>query len=257
MKTTTLRLNLLKLTLGLASAILTAAICCVMPALAEESAAPSPEAASEVSPALSEMPVVTVNGRVITFADMDAHAATIQSPHDVALEDMIAIQLLTTAATARNIKLPPLPWSQKTRTELEIAVAQALGIEAAKPHTVLIVDHAWLKDAENEKERATGRALIDSMRTLVTGGMNIPQAFAKMNLDGNIWHIGDHEEYSYEVIPPEARDLAAGSISPVIPGDGGLHLFRIYESKQQVGDLDTIVAILRSQLREGAEIKWP
>lgn len=248
-------IDLTRLRHYLAAAMLAVAVCSVGPARAAEET-PAPEMASEatLSP---KQPIVTVNGKAITYGEIEAHAEAIMRPFDTALEDLIDLQLLSTAATAQKVKLPPAPWSPETRTGLEVAVAQALGIEAAKPRTVLIVDHAWLKDAENEKERTAGRALIDKMRALVVTGTTIPQAFTRMNLDGNLWHIGDHEEYPAEVLPPEARDLALGSISPVIPGDGGLHLFRIYESRQQVGDQETIGAILRSQLREGATIERP
>jgi hypothetical protein len=78
-----------------------------------------------------------------------------------------------------------------------------------------------------------------------------------MQLDGTPWHIGDHEEYMAETIPPEGRDLPAGSISPIIPGDGGLHLFTIHERKDYLSPADVIGPILRDQLRQGATIERP
>lgn len=238
----------------LAAVVLTTVIYGIVPVQAGEKAAPPPKATSDTTQSLTET-IATVNGRVIIFAEVVAHAAAIMRPHDIALEDLIDLQLLTTAATDRKVKLPPLPWNPETRTSLEIAVARALGIEAAMPRTVLIVDHAWLRVGKSEKEHIAGRALIEQMRTLVAAGATIPQAFVDMSLDSNLWHIGDHEEYPFEVIPPEARDLAPGSISPVISGDGGLHLFRIYENRQRVRDQEQISAILRTQLRESAVIE--
>lgn len=46
-------------------------------------------------------------------------------------------------------------------------------------------------------------------------------------MDANPWHVAEGETYAYEVIPADARDLPDGSLSAVIAGDGGHHLFRI------------------------------
>ncbi|MFA7403933.1 MAG: hypothetical protein WC007_08065, partial [Pelobacteraceae bacterium] len=140
---------------------------------------------------------------------------------------------------------------------VELAVAQGIGIETAKPRIDLIVDHAWLKDAEDASERAAGRGALEKLRALAVEGATIPEAFARMQLDGSLWHIGDHEEYPYEAIPVEARDMPPGAISPIIPGDGGLHLFRIYEKKQLLGPMEVISSQLRDELRRRATIEQP
>jgi hypothetical protein len=91
----------------------------------------------------------------------------------------------------------------------------------------------------------------------VVEGATIPDAFTRTQLDGTLWHIGDHEEYTYEVIPAEAHDLPLGSISPIIPGDGGLHLFKIYGSKEFQPPADVVSSPLHEQLRRDAAIERP
>jgi hypothetical protein len=219
--------------------------------------APASEVASDAAPVVAEQPVAILNGRAITSSELDAYADTTKLPREEALEELIDLQLLKEAATAQQVKLPVTVWSPETRAGVELAVAQALGIEAAKPRTILVVDHAWLKDAEDANERATGRTLIDKLRALVVAGATIPEAFSQMQLDGSLWHIGDHEEYPYEIIPAEANGLPPGSISPVVPGDGGLHLFKIYQRKQESPSVEVVRSILRDQLRQGATIERP
>jgi hypothetical protein len=53
------------------------------------------------------------------------------------------------------------------------------------------------------------------------------EAWTALGQDGNVWHVAESETYEYAVLPEKARDLPPGTVSPVIPGDGGLHLFRI------------------------------
>jgi hypothetical protein len=76
-------------------------------------------------------------------------------------------------------------------------------------------------------------------------------------LDGSLWHIGDHEEYPYDVIPPEAHDLPDGSLSPIIPGDGGLHLFKIYQRKKVPPPLDQIRGPLYNRLQVELSVDRP
>ena len=121
----------------------------------------------------------------------------------------------------------------------------------------LIVDHAWLKDAEVEKTRVAGRALLVRLRTLVEAGATIPQGYDQLQADGALWHIGDHEQYPADVIPGEARDLPPGGLSQIIPGDGGLHLFRIYERKQELPYWDEVRVPLNARLRLDAAIERP
>ena len=41
------------------------------------------------------------------------------------------------------------------------------------------------------------------------------------------WHVAGQEIYPADVLPDGAGNLPVGAISPILPGDGGLHLFRI------------------------------
>ena len=233
--------------------LLLAAIAGAAPARADE--AQPPETVAE-APA-KQQPAAIVNGRPISAAEVDAHAEFLQLPAEYALDDLIELQLLKAAATAKGVKLPPEPWFTDTRSGVELAVARALGIELAMPRFVLIVDHAWLKDAENEKERAAGRAQLEKLRALVVDGATIPEAFTRLQLDGTLWHIGDHEDYTDDAIPPGASSLPPGSISPIIPGDGGLHLFKIHERRELPPPPEVISSLLRDELHRNATIERP
>jgi hypothetical protein len=91
----------------------------------------------------------------------------------------------------------------------------------------LHVDHAWVKDADTPAEQAARRRTIDALRAKVQGGESFVAVWTSLGVDPGPWHVADGETYPYEVIPPEARDLAVGQVSAVIPGNGGLHVFRI------------------------------
>jgi hypothetical protein len=96
---------------------------------------------------------------------------------------------------------------------------------------------------------------MERLRALCAAGESIPVAFPKVGADAADWHIGDHEEYPYDVVPAEAHDLTAGSLSAIIPGDGGLHLFRIVERRGPPPAPGLVRAALRERLRRGKMIE--
>lgn len=91
----------------------------------------------------------------------------------------------------------------------------------------LRVDHAWVKDAEDPATQAARRATLESLRSKVVAGASFVAAWNSLGVDGGPWHVAEGESYPADVLPAGARDLAAGQVSPVLPGDGGLHLFRV------------------------------
>lgn len=91
----------------------------------------------------------------------------------------------------------------------------------------LHVDHAYVKDAQMPAGQAKRRAMIEALRTKIEGGSAFVAAFESMHVDPAVWHVAEGETYPYDVIPEGARDLPVGSLSAIIPGNGGLHLFRI------------------------------
>jgi PPIC-type PPIASE domain len=95
--------------------------------------------------------------------------------------------------------------------------------------TKLRVDHAWVKDAARPVKQAAQRKAIDALRAKVAAGEGFNAAWQSLRLDGTPWHVAEGETYDREVIPEAVRDLAPGTVSPVVPGNGGLHLFRILE----------------------------
>jgi len=210
---------------------------------------------SIAQPDVPEQPVAVVNGHAITTAELDAHVEATQLSSEDALDDLIDLTLVRAAAAEKGISAPAKAWSAEERAGVELALAKALALEVATPRIVLIVDHVWLKDADDEQERASGRVLMERLRALVAAGATIPNAYTKLQVEGDAWHIGDHEEYSYDVIPPEARDLPLASLSKIIPGDGGLHLFVIHQRKQILPAGDEIRGPLRERLRRDAVIE--
>ncbi len=91
----------------------------------------------------------------------------------------------------------------------------------------LHVDHAWVKDASSAGEQVQRRAALDALRAKVEAGAGFSEAFRSLHADPGPWHVAEGETYPYDVIPAAARDLPVGTLSTVIPGNGGLHLFRI------------------------------
>jgi hypothetical protein len=228
----------------------------IPPALAKDGV-PAKCTANAEQTAASDLTVAVVNGQPIKASALDAYASTMQFPIEEALEDLIDLQLVRQAAAIKQVKAPSGPWSAEERAEVELTLARALGLDLPPDRLNLVVDHAWVKDAQDEKTRAADRALLEQLRTLVEAGSTIPEAFIQLHIDGAAWHIGDHEEYPYEVIPPEAHDLPPGSLSPIIPGDGGLHLFKIYERKEQRPPTSEIHSLLIGRLRQDATIERP
>ena len=50
-------------------------------------------------------------------------------------------------------------------------------------------------------------------------------------------------------------EICSGALSPIIPGDGGLHLFQIVERKQAPPAPELVRQALRISLREGRIIE--
>ncbi len=199
--------------------------------------------------------VALVNGQPIKASQLDAYASSTQFPREEALEALIDMRLVRQAADIKQVKAPSGPWSEEERAGVELTLARALGLDLPPVRVNLVVDHAWVKDTEDEKTRAADFALMERLRALVEAGSTIPEAFIQLHIDGSAWHIGDHEEYPYEVIPAEAHDLPPGSLSPIIPGDGGLHLFKIYERKEELPPSSEIHGLLIGRLRQDATIE--
>jgi len=196
-----------------------------------------------------------VDGQAIAVNALDAHQASTGLPRQEALDDLIDLTVLRKAAGANGIVVSSGALDPEARAAAEFELARKLGLPVSPANHVLLVDHAWVKDTKAKKAQAAQRAAIDRLRGLVAAGDSIPSGYNKLGISGNAWHIGDHEEYPYEVMPPAARDLPAGSLTPVIPGDGGLHLFRIIEHKQVRPAAGTVSSVLRPYLRESANIE--
>jgi hypothetical protein len=209
-------------------------------------------------PVAVDRTVAIVNGQPIKASELDAHVSTTKLAREEALEDLIDLCLTRVAVAANRVSAPAEPWSPEVRAKVELDLAKALGVDIPPPRVSLVVDHAWLKDVKSQKVRAAGRALLVRLRNLVKAGATIPEGYTKLKVaDGSAWHIGDHEEYPYSRLPAKMRDLPPGSLSEIIPGDGGLHLFKIYQRKDQPPSAEEIRAPLRTRLRSDASIERP
>lgn len=220
-------------------------------------AAETPASAPKAQQEQADPTVVIVNGKIIKASELNAHIAETQLSHEDALEDLIDLKLLRASAAEKKINAPTEPWSQEVRVGIEYALARALALDIPPPNVTLVVDHAWLKDAEDEKGRLAGRTLMERLRLLVVTGVTIPEAYNQLQLDGTAWHIGDHEEYTSIVVPAEVQDLSQGSLSQIIPGDGGLHLFKIHQRRQELQPVSDIRVPLLARLRLDAAIEQP
>lgn len=220
-------------------------------AVADQDAPPSSQ------PVEGDNIVATVNDQAVRASELAAHIAATGLPRDRALDDLIDLKLLRAAANANHVSAPDGAWNAGERARVEYDLAKALSLYVPPVMTILVVDHAWVKDAVDKEERAAQRALVEKMRALVETGATIPAAYSQLTTDGAAWHIGDHEEYPYEVIPAEARDLPAGSLSGIIPADGGLHLFKIWQRKESLPPSEEVREIVRSHLFLNATIDIP
>lgn len=198
--------------------------------------------------------IARVDGAVLDSAALDAHVKETGLARDVARDDLIDLMLLRAAADKAKITVPAT-WSkeERARVEYEVAIAQAIAVEKAKES--VIVDHAWVKDAKAKKARDASKAQIEKLRALVETGKTIPVAFAELKIPPALWHIGDHEEYPIKVVPEEVRQLKAGTLSPVAVGDGGLHLFQIYEQKRVLPEAGPVHSLVQPKLRAAAKIE--
>ena len=89
------------------------------------------------------------------------------------------------------------------------------------------VDHAWVRDSTRPNEETRRRAAMEALRANVEAGLGFTEAWQRLEVDGKPWHVAEDETYPYDVVPAAARDLPVGTLSAIIPGNGGLHLFRI------------------------------
>lgn len=89
------------------------------------------------------------------------------------------------------------------------------------------VDHAWVKDASTPTEQVVHRKTMEALREKIEAGGAFIASWNTLGADGTYWHVAEKETDSADVIPEAARNLPIGSLSPIVPGDGGLHLFRI------------------------------
>ena len=91
----------------------------------------------------------------------------------------------------------------------------------------LRVDHAWVKNADSAEEKAAQRKLMETLREKIEEGGTFVASWNTLSADGTYWHVAENETYAADVLPEGARNLDIGTLSPILPGDGGLHLFRI------------------------------
>jgi hypothetical protein len=126
----------------------------------------------------------------------------------------------TASMRAGHRAAAPADAAAPTPPDAADAVPDAVG-------ATLVVDHAWVRDAPTATAQRDQRSAMERLREAVVGGASFTGAWAALQLDPTPWHVADGERYPYDGVPVPARDLPPGSVSAVIPGDGGLHLFRI------------------------------
>jgi hypothetical protein len=220
-------------------------------------AAPSSSGPGAADPeaAPDEAPVARVDSQILSARMLSGHQDKSGLPHDEAIEDLIDLTLLRAAAKRHGVPVEEGMLAPEARAAAEYAVALKLAIDLPPPQAMVVVDHAWVKNADDKKTNAAQKAAIEKLRTLVAAGTALPAAWTQLKLPAEPWHVGNHEEYPADVIPAAARKLQPGGLSPVIPGDGGLHLFKLHAHKQSPPAPDVVRPLLRARLREGKVIE--
>jgi hypothetical protein len=198
--------------------------------------------------------VAVVDGVALTQAELDAVMSSRKLERDAALEELIDTQLTLARAKKEGLGVENKAYDEPARAAFELSLARKLGLALPEGRISLIVDHAWVKDAPKAKDKAANKKLLERLRTSAMAGTRIPEGWKTLGAAGELWHIGDHEEYGYEVLPREARDTLAGKVSPIAVGDGGLHLFQVYERKELPPPAEEVRGILRAALRDEAKI---
>ena len=197
-----------------------------------------------------------IDGQPISAAALDAHQAATGLPRAQALDDLVDLTLLRAAAATQGMPLAPGEPTPEARAAAELALARKLKLELPAQTDLLVVDHAWVKDGPKKSITAAQRKSLEALRGRVLGGQSLPEAFKTLpGVDSIAWHIGDHEEYPYGVVPAEAHDLPPGSVSPIIAGDGGLHLFKLYARKTPPPPVEIVHALVHAELRNGHAIE--
>lgn len=218
---------------------------------------PEPAPAAAPSPLVEsgDKVVARVDGREIRVADVGRHAETFADDRAAALKDLIDLQLLETALRQRGLPTPPAPWTPENRAAVTDRLADALGIHSLSHLDDLQVDHAFVRDRPNRKAQEEQRGQFEELRRLVAAGRGLMEAWRSLGLDGDLWHVAEGEEYPAPVVPEGARHLKAGDLSPILPGDGGLHLFKVHGRRPQPQALEVRRNAVLFQLRAAATIE--
>ncbi|HEX2658602.1 MAG TPA: hypothetical protein VHU40_10025 [Polyangia bacterium] len=212
--------------------------------------------AALVAGADSALPAARIDGKPIPAAALAAHQKATGLPRNEALTDLIDLTLLREAAAKQGLPLSPGTPTADEREAAERKLAATLGLELPPDIVSLVVDHAWVKDAATPTARAAQRKAIDQLHDRAAAGQTISAAFQTLTgVKAADWHVGDHEEYPVSVIPAGVRELDAGSVSAVTPGDGGLHLFKIHARKTTPPAFDIVHEALRQRLLENRLIE--
>lgn len=208
----------------------------------------------KITPANSPSPVGMVDGKKIYRDDLAAYEKQSGLVGKAALEDLIDLELLQRAAKKKDIDYKDIK-APDGRARIEYEVGRALSLPVPEASVQLVVDHAWVKDAKKPAAQNKQKADIEKLRVKVTEGQPLGDAWRGMKLPPTNWHVGDHETYGTDVLPAEAKTLKANDVSVVMAGDGGLHLFKVYERKQNLPPVELVRMELHRVLREGKIIE--
>lgn len=208
----------------------------------------------KVTPANDPSPVAVVDQKKIYRDALRAYEKTSGLQGKAALEDLIDLELASEEAKKKNIDVSAIK-TPEGRAKVEYQLARALSLPVPEAAAQLVVDHAWVKDAKKPAAQAKQRQDIEKLRAKVAEGAALGDTWRAMKLPPTNWHVGDHETYGTDILPAEAKDLKANDVSSVMVGDGGLHLFKVYERTEKLPPAETVRAALHTALREGKVIQ--
>jgi hypothetical protein len=210
---------------------------------------PVNEPKHSITPAKNSSPVAMIDTKKIYVDDLKAYEKQSGLTGRAALEDLIDLELEAQAAKKNDIDYSTIK-TPAGRAQVDFQLAKALSLNVPEPTTQLVVDHAWVKDSKRAAAQAKQKQEIEQLREKVIAGTPLPEAWRGMKLTAMNWHVGEHETYATNVLPPEAKDLKANDVSVVMVGDGGLHLFKVYERKDELPPAEAVRSALHTALRE-------
>lgn len=175
-------------------------------------------AAEDVVARVDGSPVYRAQVAELTRTDPRFHVSV--ASFDSALEEVIGRRLIVEAAHRNGL-------TGDRSEDIERKLVALLEFDVPAVALELGVNHAWLKDASSPEEQARQEEDFQRFHREVEKGGSFLEAFKRLGLDGQRWHVADDETYQGAVFPPAVAKLPEGRLSEPFRSAGGMSLVRI------------------------------